>query len=745
MEDYSSVEKIWLPLGEDCQVEVDLSAHKIQCYRLSSESMEAKGLQTGNLHDKECTALAWFSWPSFCEKNIKLEKIHNEELNRQEEATADALIVRACKLECSCGSFFSISLSSAVEANDIQVLEVSLGFGKHSKQQLEVSKDEKIPSITFELPSSGHWYGGAHSLRQFWPVERACLELGPYYPFDNGPQGLCGLVDPSWVSSKGVVLSVDPYRSKFLHIGFHSPVKEQVQRHWNIGLENFAKELLPLSDSHTEGNQLLQIEARNEYDVDTVIHPLSYSKTFQTEFPCISFVFGMQPNVRKAAELLLKYLPSCNKTPPATALMKNPIWTTWARFKQDITQHDVEEFAKEIVEFGYPYAVMEIDDRWSRKYGDLTFDENKFPNPKKMVDKLHALGFLVTLWIIPFADEDSSAVLENDVFPRHYFVREKATSDTSSNNSGTEKQTDNSSSFRWWQPTIVKAIDVTNSKACDWFLGQLYQLQRDYGIDGFKFDAGEPCFLPKNPSFQETLCVPDEYTLYWNRNIASKFPIREIRAACRGCQPYVSFLRLFDKFSVWDFGNGLASIIPATLVAGMVGYPFVLPDIVGGNCYDDRKLNEELFIRWLELSIAMPSIQLSIVPWQFNDSVAALCKQILESRTKFIPFIEEALEETLSTGWPIIRPLWWQSPTIPETWMIDDEFTVGDNLLVAPVVQPSQYCRDIWLPCGTWTLLNLTDAYSQDLGEYNGKQIVGPCWLRSFPCPIHILPCFSRA
>jgi len=717
--------KVWLLLAPNGGLELCWKEQKFQCFRRSVETEKDNSKPTW-----QCVAKASFSWPSCCVSSLQTNWKPLEDTSLEKvDASERVVVAENCSFRCSCGTELKIL------SHPKQLFDIILVFGD-LKQHGTGTWEALIPSFTFELPISGHWYGGAHSLRQFWPTERACLELGPYYPFDNGPQGLCGLVDPSWVSSKGFVLSVDPFHSKFLHIGLHSPAQQKQRRQWNIGLENFAKELLPLADSKVEGNYLLQIEARRQYDLGSISHPLSNSSTFHTENPCIEFVVGMEADVRKAAERLLEYLPKGSNTKVIRALVERPIWTTWARYKQDITQNDVENFAQEICQLGYPHSVLEIDDRWSRKYGDLVFDETKFPHPKEMVEKLHNLGFLVTLWVIPFADEDSEAVLTNDSSPKKYFVRQSP-KDTSS-----EMKT--GSSFRWWQPTSVKALDVTNPEACEWFLEQLYRLQREYGIDGFKFDAGEPCFLPQHPSFRETLRIPDEYTLYWNRNIASHFDIREVRAASRGCQPYVSFLRLFDKFSVWDFDNGLASIIPATLVAGIVGYPFVLPDIVGGNCYDDRQLSEELFIRWLELSLAMPSVQLSVAPWQFSEDTVKLCRELLMSRNKLLSYIDDAMEQARNTGWPVVRPLWWTCPQIADSWTIDDEFAVGDNLLVAPVIVAHENQRDVWFPPGTWQFLPLLDDFSYNSDEYYGEPIVGPCWRRQFPSPLQLLPCFCR-
>ena len=64
--------------------------------------------------------------------------------------------------------------------------------------------------IALELSDGVHWFGGAHMLRQIWPLDRAQWEIGPLYPFDHGPNGLGSVVGCHWVSSRGSVVMVDP-------------------------------------------------------------------------------------------------------------------------------------------------------------------------------------------------------------------------------------------------------------------------------------------------------------------------------------------------------------------------------------------------------------------------------------------------------------------------------------------------------------------------------------------------------
>lgn len=76
------------------------------------------------------------------------------------------------------------------------------------------------------------------------------------------------------------------------------------------------------------------------------------------------------------------------------------------------------------------------------------------------------------------------------------------------------------------------------------------------------------------------------------------------------------FYRMLDKGSRWGYDNGLQSLIPSLLQFGILGYPFVLPDMIGGNNY---KPSPELWVRWMQANTFMPAVQFSIVPWSYDE------------------------------------------------------------------------------------------------------------------------------
>ena len=563
-------------------------------------------------------------------------------------------------------------------------------------------------------------------MHQHWPLNNGNLPLGPLYPFDNGPTGVCTLVEPTFISTSGAVVIAEQH-SRCLHVGLNAPPIPETPLKWGVGVANFDRKILPTLDIG-DGDGVLALQSRAQYDWPHVHHPWSVfdpsavdeSSVEQNSVkPELEFWLAATENVRTACDHVLERVKDMGPRPsPPIHMMKYPIWSTWARYKDAVTQADVLEFANDIVDRGLPRSIMGIDDRWSVKYGDLEFDKTKFPHPREMIDKLHELGFVVTLWVTPFANTDSEAVRSHPEF----FVRTR---------DGTVGD------FDWWQPTRVAAVDVTNPKAAQWFVSRLQRLCDVYGLDGFKFDAGEPSFLPSECLLQDTMISPAEYTQTWLHEIASNFPVSEVRSGVRGCQTATPMFRLFDRFSTWGLQNGLASVLAGLLTSGILGYPFCIPDYIAGNAYGDETPDAELLIRWAQASAAMPAMQFSIPPWEMGEECDSLCGKALKWREKvFWPRIEACIKAAQEEYVPICRPMWWVEPH-GGVEKVYDQFMVGDDMVVAPVVIPGQRERNVFLPTGRWARVNLENSNSE--GE-----ILGPTWLNHVSAKLAEMPTFIR-
>ena len=215
------------------------------------------------------------------------------------------------------------------------------------------------------------------------------------------------------------------------------------------------------------------------------------------------------------------------------------------------------------------------------------------------------------------------------------------------------------------------------------------------------------------------------------------------------------FVRMLDKDSNWGFDNGLKSVLTTSLVMSILGYPFVLPDMIGGNAYgltgnDSDTFNAnlsatvypefELFVRWAQLTAFMPSMQFSIPPWHYTgkENVTAdvdkICKAMVDLHEfEVSPTIIKFAEEATKTGEPIIRPMWWIDSSDTQNLIIDDQFIVGDKFLVAPVLNKGAVKRDIYIPTGSW------------IDGNDGETLhTGPKWIRDYNAPIDVIPYFMN-
>jgi len=89
-------------------------------------------------------------------------------------------------------------------------------------------------------------------------------------------------------------------------------------------------------------------------------------------------------------------------------------------------------------------------------------------------------------------------------------------------------------------------------------------------------------------------------------------------------------------------------------------------------------------------------------------------------RKKLYPYIKKAIDQSLTTGLPIIRPLWMLDPTDPNCLKVSDEFSIGEDVVVAPVLHADVEERDIYLPKGMWK------------NEIDGSPTRGEKWLHHY-------------
>lgn len=178
----------------------------------------------------------------------------------------------------------------------------------------------------------------------------------------------------------------------------------------------------------------------------------------------------------------------------------------------------------------------------------------------------------------------------------------------------------------WWQGNLAGYFDFTRPRSADWWSQRILKLKTDYGFDGFKVDAGETNWLPSGFDFSATLAAnatPNGYSTAYGKNMERFGPMTEVRTGW-AAQDVPIFTRMLDKDTFWGKANGLATLIPTLFQFGLEGYPFVLPDMIGGNGYNTVLPERELFIRWMQANVFMPAMQFSYTPWDYDQEVCYL-------------------------------------------------------------------------------------------------------------------------
>ncbi len=367
-----------------------------------------------------------------------------------------------------------------------------------------------------------------------------------------------------------------------------------------------------------------------------------------------------------------------------------PQYNTWIEMHYEPTQQKVLAYAEGILSNGMPPGVLIIDDNWMRDYGNLDFNRLFFPDPKEMMRRLHTMGFKVMLWVCPYVSSDGNVFMT---------LREKGF---------LLKDLKGEPAIREWWNGFSSLLDLSNPDAVSWFTQELDGLVEMYGVDGFKFDAGNPVMTDDE----------DEDRFIWHRriegnedtllyaSIGTGYALSEYRECWKGAGlPLIQ--RQQDKAHVWG-KSGLSDLIPNGLAQSIMGYAYNCPDLIGGGsdaiCVDDGRpdIDQELFIRYTQCSALFPMMQFSVAPWRVLDEKhLGYCMEMVELRKKMGPEILALARHAAETGEPMIRPMEYVFPGKGYQGVVD-QFMLGDDILVAPILEKGARTRRIHFPEGDW-------------------------------------------
>lgn len=502
-------------------------------------------------------------------------------------------------------------------------------------------------------------------------------------------------------------------------------------------------QIKPLPDEHwwggvvAYGSQMPYIQSLDEFDLErknnnNQVVPLFISNKGRYVWSDRPFRFSVEGDKltlnSRFEELQIKtagstlrdaYMEACDKhfrpsgTLPDSLFFTMPQYNTWIELMYNQNQDDVLKYVDGIVENGFPKGVLMIDDNWQNHYGNFEFKPDKFLNPKQMTDRLHAMGFKVMLWVCPYVSPDSPEYRE--LRAKDFLIKSK---------------NGKPAILSWWNGQSA-CYDMTNPDAAAHYVSMLKKVQQKYGIDGFKFDAGDnDAYTSSDLVSYKKDAISVDHTMAWAR-IGLEFPFNEYRAGWQmGGQPLVQ--RLGDKRYSW---NALRALIPDMIAAGLLGYAYTCPDMIGGGQYqsflniDPAKFDQELIVRSAQVHALMPMMQFSVAPWRIlNADNLEIVRNMAKLHEAMAPYIMQCAGKSAKTGEPIVRH---PEYSFPNEGFAEckDQFMLGEKYMITPMVTEGSK-RTVKLPKGKW---------KDETGKtYNGGRII------EIDVPLSRLPYFEK-
>lgn len=371
-------------------------------------------------------------------------------------------------------------------------------------------------------------------------------------------------------------------------------------------------------------------------------------------------------------------------------------------------------------------SAMWLDRPFDVAVNDFGFDPQKFPDPKTMVDAVHALGFRMGEWSTPYLDpgpKNPKALHHDEAASQGFFVQTPV-------GPGESK-------LQQWGPPI----DFTAPGATA-FWKSLVRKAVDAGIEGWKLDYGEDIQLGL---LGARLHYPfadgsDERTMHhgymplYHQPYAETLPdsggFLLCRAGTYGDQVYTSIVWPGDLCANWtrhgdcdDHGchaGGLPAAVSEAISLPTSGFPLFGSDTGG---YKHGRASKELFLRWLGHTALSGILQIGggnqHNPWdfakydgnpygvsQFDQETLDAARELIRLHARLFPYLyHDAKQAHEHQGIGPVRALAMMHPDLALDPGLQaheaDEYYLGEFLLVAPVITPGGK-REVWLPPGEW-------------------------------------------
>lgn len=360
-----------------------------------------------------------------------------------------------------------------------------------------------------------------------------------------------------------------------------------------------------------------------------------------------------------------------------------PLWSfgLWMSRITYTSEREVRDVARKLREHRIPADVIHLDTGWFERDWccDYTFSKSRFPDPEAMLADLRRQGFRVSAWQLPYFTPDNP--LYRECVEKGYAVK----------GPGGGVATEDA------------VIDFSNPEAVRWYQGLLKKVLLQ-GVSAIKVDFGEAA--PFHGLYASGRTGFYEHNLYPLRYNQAAFEItREItgdsiiwaRSAWAGSQRYP----LHWSGDAETTYSSMAATLRGGLSFGLCGFTFWSHDVGGFTA----RAPEDLYARWLAFGVFSSHTRLHGVPpkepWEYSDAFLDVFRKTVEMRYRLMPYIYAQAAASAERGHPLVRPLFFEFPDDPASWLIEDAYMFGSDMLVAPLFDDAT-ARLVYLPPGGW-------------------------------------------
>lgn len=377
---------------------------------------------------------------------------------------------------------------------------------------------------------------------------------------------------------------------------------------------------------------------------------------------------------------------------------KIPDWALglWMSRCQYRNQSEAEAAMDGLRERKIPADVIHLDPLWMKthyyfKIGvdacDFEKHNENFPDLPSLFRKWKNNGFKTCLWVNPYLPEGTG--IYNEAKEKNYLLK---------NSEG--------GVARLSHGEPVGMIDFSFQEARDWWKESLKQVLSE-GAAVLKPDYGDR--VSENAVFHDGRSGKELHNmcLFWFTETCYQ-ACQEVhgyglvwrRAGYIGSQRYPGTWA-GDTRSTWE---EMAASLRGGLSAGFNGDAFWSSDIGG---FTGEEPSPELYIRWSQLGLLSSLSRFHGTnsprePWYFGDKAVEVVRYYSRLRYALIPYLKKTAEDAYNKGWPLMRHMFLEFPEEIVTAHIDDQYMLGSELLIAPVMHPGQRKRLVYFPQGEW-------------------------------------------